>query len=161
MKKCERTTPTSYSTRTVGRLVVAQERGTMAAADITGPLSRENEHHFLKHGFVRAPSNFLTAEEKALFIKSTDEMQDWPEKKGEYMKYYESKDGNRLLCRIENYIDYCDPKLKDLIVGRMNAACQQLLNEETIMFKEKVNFKLAGAQGFLPHQGKLRDGWQG
>jgi hypothetical protein len=120
--------------------------------DPIGPLSHECEFHFLKHGFVRAPKDFLSAEEKKLFITSTDAMQDWPEKKGEYMKYYESKDGNKLLCRIENYIDYCEPKLKEIINGRMNDACKQLMAEDTIMFKEKVNFKLAGAQGFLPHQ---------
>lgn len=119
------------------------------------PLPMESELHYLRHGFVRAPADFLSEAEKKLFLDTTNAIQDWPDEKGKWMKYYETgtgeKEGMKLLCRIENFIEYV-PALASVINGRINAACRQLLGEPSLLFKEKINFKLAGANGFLAHQ---------
>lgn len=59
--------------------------------------------------------------------------------------------GARVLCRTENYANYHEgfnallrgPKLLDML--------KQLAGEEMLLFKEKINYKLAGSGGFSPH----------
>ena len=55
------------------------------------------------------------------------------------------------LCRTENFLDYHDG-LKEFITVKLNAAVEQLFGEKSVLFKEKINFKLAGGAGFKPHQ---------
>ncbi|WP_421693104.1 phytanoyl-CoA dioxygenase family protein [Aestuariivirga sp.] len=89
----------------------------------------------------------------------TDDVEAWPEVPGKAMKYFETApgEGQRLLQRIENFCPYhegfrrmCDgPEVKGIMA--------QLLGEEAVLFKEKINFKLAGGAGFEPHQDAQAD----
>jgi len=84
----------------------------------------------------------------------TDGLQSWPETPGKWMKYYESAQGgdDRVLCRMENFIDY-DDEFKTLFCGRGTMGIlSQLMGEPAVLFKEKINFKSAGSLGFLAHQ---------
>lgn len=83
----------------------------------------------------------------------TSELAGWPEAPGKWMKYFEAgASGERLLCRVENFIDYHegiaetirDPGLFELLAG--------LMGEAALLFKEKINYKLPGGSGFAPHQ---------
>ena len=69
------------------------------------------------------------------------------------MKYFErSPEGERQLCRVENFIQYHDG-LNRLIAGpRTLAMISVLFGEPAVLFKEKVNYKLPGGAGFAPHQ---------
>ncbi len=69
------------------------------------------------------------------------------------MKYFErSPDGERLLCRVENFIQYHEG-LNRLITGpRTLAMVAALFGEPAVLFKEKVNYKLPAGAGFAPHQ---------
>eukprot|EP00117_Sycon_ciliatum_P023409 scpid63735/ scgid19909/ len=121
----------------------------------TQALSLFNEpqlEHFHSHGFLKASGDFLTADERQNVIRWTAEMKDWPEQKGKWMKYFEkSPQDERVLCRVENFLPYHDGA-RDLVRGKITRAISELMGEEAILYKEKINFKLPGAKGFPPHQ---------
>lgn len=82
------------------------------------------------------------------------EVQSLPETPGKWMMYFEKslKDGSRILNRVENFFPY-HKKLNDLFNGEwMLGLVAQLFGEEALLFKEKINFKLPGGDGFKPHQ---------
>ena len=84
-----------------------------------------------------------------------------PEVPGEHMAYYEdhlSSPGKRVLSRIENFCPYhasFDALLRDGVVPGLGG---QLLGEAAVLFKEKINFKLPGSDGFKAHQ-DVQAGW--
>jgi len=88
-------------------------------------------------------------------------MDDWPDQKGKYMKYYEKpkpNQANRLLCRIENFTQY-NPGLNFLLNGtKVNGMLSDLFGDKAILYKEKINYKLPGGEGFAPHQ-DVAAGW--
>jgi ectoine hydroxylase-related dioxygenase (phytanoyl-CoA dioxygenase family) len=69
------------------------------------------------------------------------------------MKYFErDAAGNRLLCRVENFLPYHD-ELSALLKGKeVLDMVSELTGERAILFKEKVNYKLPGGNGFTAHQ---------
>jgi 2-aminoethylphosphonate dioxygenase len=84
----------------------------------------------------------------------TDELAGWPETPGKWMAYYErhAQDDTRMLCRIENFIPY-HQGYQALIQGpALMTLLSALMDEQAVLFKEKINFKLPGGAGFAPHQ---------
>jgi len=103
-----------------------------------------------------------TPAELKLIISSVDQMGDWPDKAGYWMKYYEANRNDpaapKILCRIENFTQY-NPGLEyTLNGGKLSDMATDLFNETSIMYKEKVNYKLPGGAGFAPHQ-DIAAGW--
>lgn len=84
----------------------------------------------------------------------TDELSRWPETPGKWMAYYErhAGDDSRMLCRIENFIPYHQGYRELLNAPALMSLLSSLMGEEAVLFKEKINFKLAGGAGFAPHQ---------
>ena len=77
---------------------------------------------------------------------------DW--KKGQEMGYYETSmiNGERILTRLENFIDYHE-KFHDLVTSeKILESVEKLLGEKAVFFKDKINFKNPGGAGFKPHQ---------
>jgi hypothetical protein len=110
---------------------------------------------------IKAKDVWTPAELK-LMVSSVNSMNEWPDKAGAYMKYYESNrnnpDADKLLCRIENFTQY-NPGLEFLLNGdKLLEMSSDLLSEPAIMYKEKVNYKLPGGAGFAPHQ-DIAAGW--
>lgn len=76
------------------------------------------------------------------------------------MKYYEKslKDGSRILNRVENFHPF-HKKLDQLLNDKwLLGIVSQLFEEPAILFKDKINFKLPGGEGFKPHQ-DAQAGW--
>jgi len=113
-------------------------------------LSESAVCEYERDGFIVLP-NLLSKAEKSHLSHWTQEVQDWPETKGKWMQYFEIVKGQRQLCRTENYLDYHDG-LKSLIEGKLTNAVSQCMREPSILFKEKVNYKLPGGAGFTAHQ---------
>ncbi len=89
---------------------------------------------FRRDGFVVIPGLFDEAEMRRISVW-TDELQALPERPGHCMMYFEPsllEPGERVLQRIEN--------------------------EPAVLFKDKINFKLPGGDGFKPHQDQ-QAGW--
>lgn len=93
----------------------------------------------------------LSAAEREALERWTEELEAWPETPGKWMKYFEPGEA-RLLCRVENFLPHHEG-LRELLSRPDLLAClEQLLGEPSLLFKEKLNFKLPGGQGFAPHQ---------
>lgn len=83
----------------------------------------------------------------------TTDLAQRPEHPGRWMKYFErTPDDDRLLCRIENFIPF-HAGFDALLRGPEMLECvSQLMGETSVLFKEKINFKLPGGSGFAAHQ---------
>jgi len=82
-----------------------------------------------------------------------------PEEPGRHWVYWEEsllEPGKKIICRIENiaanHAGFA--QLTDVLKGPVG----QLLGEEAVLFKEKINFKMPGGDGFKPHQDS-QAGW--
>ncbi|KAJ6070980.1 Phytanoyl-CoA dioxygenase [Penicillium canescens] len=62
-----------------------------------------------------------------------------------------NSDGKRVLCRTETFANSHAGFDGFLRGQRVMSVLQQLAGEEMLLFKEKINYKLAGSGGFDPH----------
>jgi hypothetical protein len=90
------------------------------------------------------------------------ELSEFPEVPGKYAFYYEDnlqKKDERILSRIEYFVDYHEG-LNSLVRGEeMMGRLKELFGEPAVLFKEKINFKLPGGDGFKLHQDS-QAGWE-
>ncbi len=84
-----------------------------------------------------------------------------PPRVGHEMVYFEdsvTQPGQRVLSRIEKFVEE-DIVLGDFVLrSGLPDLAAQLLGGPAVLFKEKINFKLPGGQGFAPHQ-DIQPGW--
>lgn len=84
-----------------------------------------------------------------------------PEVPGRHMVYYEDslrEPGRRVLSRIENFCPYHAGFDRLLREGEVPARVSELFGEPAVLFKDKINFKMPGGDGFKPHQDQ-QAGW--
>ena len=83
----------------------------------------------------------------------SSEIEAFPETPGKWMKYFEvdKKTGDRLLCRIENFLPYF-PELHEIAYGIITDISSDLFAEQAVIYKEKINFKFPHGSGFNAHQ---------
>ncbi len=113
---------------------------------------------FERDGFLVLRGAFSAAE-AAQFQTWTDELLALPEESGKHWVYHETsmkEAGRDLVSRIEN-IGPFHAGFKELSEA-VKPAVGQLLGEEAVLFKEKINFKMPGGDGFKPHQDS-QAGW--
>ena len=110
----------------------------------------EEQHAFWKeNGFIHL-KNHLSQEKAESIGNWVLEVDSWPETPGKWMKYFErsSNGNNRQLCRVENFIPYHD-EFKNFLCGKeIYGMVSELMNEEAVLFKEKINYKYPGGGGF-------------
>ncbi len=115
---------------------------------------------YARDGFLVVPGLFGPGEIAELGAW-TAEVQAWPELPGRYMVYGESsltEPGRRLVNRIENFYPY-HPGFERLFGGeKLAGRVSELFGEPAVLFKDKINFKLPGGDGFKPHQDQ-QAGW--
>lgn len=101
-----------------------------------------------------------TLDETAEISDWTDELAERPETPGREMMYFEQSrdDSSRILCRIENFVPYHDGFSRLITARRMQQAVSDLFGEDAVLFKDKINFKLPGGDGFKAHQ-DVQAGW--
>ena len=122
--------------------------------------SKKDIDQFNDDGFIIVRGLFGQDEMQDL-LTWTAEIEHWPETPGKYMMYFEESltdSGKRILSRVENFCAYHEGYSKLTNGPKMLGACSQLFGESAILFKEKINFKLPGANGFTPHQ-DVQAGW--
>lgn len=79
------------------------------------------------------------------------EVQQWPEN-GDWLHYREMTDSGPKLCRTENFVPFHTPLREILTTGAIVEIVSALMGEQAVLYKEKINYKLMGGAGFLPHQ---------
>lgn len=122
-------------------------------------LSQQQIESFNRNGFIWV-RGLYSAEEIRQISEWTDEVAAFPETPGKYMMYFESSQANgaRILCRIENFVPYHAGFSKLITTRRMQQAVSELFGEPAVLFKDKINFKLPGGDGFKEHQ-DVQAGW--
>jgi 2-aminoethylphosphonate dioxygenase len=101
---------------------------------------------FQKNGYLIV-RDFLTPSELTNLQKWAQEVHDWPPTRdAAYMPYEEvNADGKRVLCRTENYAD-SHAGFDALLRGqKLLGLLEELAGERMLLFKEKINYKLAGS----------------
>jgi ectoine hydroxylase-related dioxygenase (phytanoyl-CoA dioxygenase family) len=122
-------------------------------------LSEEQIAQFDRDGFLLVRGMY-SPQEVAAISEWTDEVASRPETAGKFMMYFEnsSDDDSRILCRIENFVPYHDGFSSLITARRMQQAVSELFAEQAVLFKDKINFKLPGGDGFKEHQ-DVQAGW--
>lgn len=122
-------------------------------------LSEEQVGQFHRDGYLLVRGMY-NPEEVAQISRWTDELAASPETPGRDWKYFEESRGDkqRILCRIENFVPYHEGFSQLITQKRMQQAVGELFGEPAVLFKDKINFKLPGGDGFKAHQ-DVQAGW--
>lgn len=116
-------------------------------------LLQQNLASWTKNGYLKLDQYY--DQNQMVQIKNwTNELASLPEIQRKWMLYYENNEtsNEKTLCRIENFIDYHDGFMNLLSDKELLSLIATLLEEEPVIFKEKINFKLPGGGGFAAHQ---------
>jgi len=130
------------------------------ARQTTPLLSAADRAAFRRDGFVHLRS-FFDVEETARIAAWTDEVAAWPETVDGHMVYYEdslTEPGRRVVQRIEDLTPFHAGFRGLTTRGRLTAAVGKLFGEPAVLFKDKINLKLPGGDGFKAHQDQ-QAGW--
>jgi 2-aminoethylphosphonate dioxygenase len=123
-------------------------------------LRRDLVECFARTGWAAVPGFFNAAETTRLrqYVRELGEL---PERSGARMLYHENsllEPNLRVLQRVEDFCPY-HAGLDALIrAGRLAGAVEELLGEEAVLFKDKINYKASGGGAFEPHQDQ-QAGW--
>lgn len=124
------------------------------------PLPADGVAAFQRDGYLVVRGMFDAAEMRDM-LRWTDDLQHAPETPGRHMVYGETSlsDGKtRLIQRIENFCPFHDGFDAVMTRGPLLDAVARLFGEPAVMFKEKINFKMPGGDGFKAHQDQ-QAGW--
>ena len=105
---------------------------------------------FERDGYLVVPGAF-DAKFVALWLAELDQMTgaQGPQR---WMTYFEVQAGSKQCCRVEHFLQDA-PRLRDLLVGcKVMGLVSQCLGAPGVLFKEKINLKRPGGEGFAPHQ---------
>lgn len=104
---------------------------------------------------------YFTAHEIAHALDAIEALVTRPPRAGHEMVYFEpsvTDPSKKVLQRIEKFVEE-DATLRALICASgLAEMAAQLLGAPAVLFKEKINFKMPGGQGFTPHQ-DIQPGW--
>lgn len=122
-------------------------------------LSQMQIEQFQRDGFL-VVRGMYSPDEIRQISDWTDEVAGYAEEPGKTMMYFEtSRDtGSRILCRIENFVPFHEGFRQLITARRLHQAVTELLREPALLFKDKINFKLPGGDGFKEHQ-DVQAGW--
>lgn len=118
----------------------------------SAPVRSEDMDRWTRDGFLHLPGFFPEADRLSTW---TEELMSWPETAGKWMKYFETAangSNDRLLCRVENFLQFHAGWASIIHSPRLMEVLERLLGEPACLFKEKINFKLPGGSGFAAHQ---------
>lgn len=106
--------------------------------------------HFREHGWVAVEA--LDRGQAAALAGWVDEVAALPDGAHGILQHYEGTDAGPMLCRSENFVPIHDGLCGLLCSGSLVEVGGALLGEPAVLYKEKINYKLAGGAGFSPHQ---------
>lgn len=123
-------------------------------------LSAEQVAQFERDGALIV-RGYFTADEISAASHAIDALAARPPRVGHEMVYFEpsvTDPTKKVLQRIEKFVEE-EPTLRTLICASgLAEMTAQLLGAPALLFKEKINFKMPGGQGFTPHQ-DIQPGW--
>src|SRR5262245_55267216 len=126
----------------------------------TGPATASLIEAFRRDGFVVVRGLFEAAEMRRI-SDWTDQVQASPEVPGRAMMYFEPSllhPGQKVLQRVENFCPFHEGFAALCGGEKLLGLVGSLFGEPAVLFKDKINFKLPGGDGFKPHQDQ-QAGW--
>ncbi len=125
----------------------------------TPVLTDQQVREFGKNGYLVVRSAF-SSNETAKIETWTRELTETPEEPGRHWVYWENsllEPDRKIICRIENIA--ANHAGFGQLTEALRSPVGQLLGEDAVLFKEKINFKMPGGDGFKPHQDS-QAGWE-
>lgn len=115
-------------------------------------ISPSQKQHFDEQGFLVLRVNEHKAVDPQTLQSWTEEVSNLPREHGKWMPYDEiTSTGERQLMRTENFAPY-HAGFNDLLFGdQLRGILGQVTGEEMLLFKDKINYKLPGGNGFGAH----------
>ena len=104
---------------------------------------------------------FLGAEQTRALVDWTGEIASRPEVVGGQMVYHEDsliEPGRRVVQRIEDFCSHHPQMDQAARAGAITRWLDRLMDGPTVLFKDKINFKYPGGDGFKAHQDQAA-GW--
>ena len=141
-----------------GDCSVVHGRGTvLGSRDVTTVLhptahtlaDAEAVEHFAEHGWLLTAT--LDDDGVDELRGWVDEVASWPDEGGGWLHHREMTDDGPKLCRSENLIPFHEGFRTLLTTGASFDTASALLGEPAVLYKEKINYKLAGGAGYAPH----------
>lgn len=123
-------------------------------------LTQQQIEDFNRDGYVIVQGLYSEQEMKQI-TAWTEDVAGYPEIPGKYMMYFEQsrlQPAGRILSRMEDIEPYHSGFSKLFTGEKMQAAVSELFGEPAVLFKDKINFKMPGADGFKAHQ-DIQAGW--
>lgn len=119
---------------------------------MSATLTNAQKLSFANDGFLIV-RDFLGKHDVTRLQRWAQEVHDWPvDDDSVLMPYAEiNAAGQSVLCRTENFVDVHHGFNQLLRGADLAALLRDLAGEDMILFKEKINYKLAGSGGFAPH----------
>jgi hypothetical protein len=105
--------------------------------------------HFREHGWVVLDT--LTGPDAERLARWVADVAARADDSG-VLHYREMTDAGPRLCRTEHFVPFHDELRVLLTQGTMLRTAGSLLGEPAVLYKEKINYKLAGGAGYSPHQ---------
>ena len=123
-------------------------------------LTRQQIEDFNRDGYLLVRKLYDAGEMQDI-TSWTDEVSNYPETPGKYMMYFEQSQldaAQRILCRMEDIEPYHAGFSQLFNSERMLGSVSQLFGGQAVLFKDKINFKMPGGDGFKAHQ-DVQAGW--
>ncbi len=123
-------------------------------------LTKQQIEEFKRDGYVIV-RGLYTDDEIRQITEWTEEVTAWPEVPGKYMMYFEKSQldpNQRILSRMEDIEPFHTGFSQLFTTGKMQGCVSELFGKEAVLFKDKINFKMPGGDGFKAHQ-DVQAGW--
>tara|TARA_B100001029_G_C14918317_1_gene370510 strand:- start:13 stop:765 length:753 start_codon:yes stop_codon:yes gene_type:complete len=115
-------------------------------------LIKKKQRKFFNHnGYIKI-SNFFTKKEVKQLIRYVEEIENLKPIKGKTMIYSDKIKNRQYLTRTENFYEFHKGMNKFLRKKKIQALLTELIGDKPVLFKDKINWKYPGANGFEPHQ---------
>jgi hypothetical protein len=106
--------------------------------------------HFRAHGWVAVDA--VPPEAARALAGWVDEIAARPDGADGVLQHFEATDAGPVLARSENFVPVHAGLRALLCSGPLVDVAGALLGEPAVLYKEKINYKLAGGAGYSPHQ---------
>lgn len=116
------------------------------------PLTAADIDFFTENGWLLTEP--LTPQDAVEVQQWVAEIHDWPMNPDDstWLHYQEMTVHGPRLCRTENFTPFHRGMFDLLRGGSFIDIASQLMGEQAVLYKEKINYKLAGGAGYSPHQ---------
>ena len=116
-------------------------------------LSQPQIEHYRRNQWLKVPNLVgRLGQSPAALSAWIEDISRWePHVEGKWLIHFELVGDKKQLCRAENFVDF-HSQLDRFCRGGLRALVGSLFEQEAVLFKEKINFKLPGGAGFAAHQ---------